>query len=75
MKLSSYPHLVKEWHPTKNGDLKPSEVTKGSDKKVWWLCPNGHPYEAVIEMRTRKDYPMRCQYCTGRKTLNHELFV
>ncbi len=23
MKLSSYPHLVKEWHPTKNGELTP----------------------------------------------------
>ena len=25
--LSSYPELVKEWHPTKNGDLTPKDVT------------------------------------------------
>jgi len=33
MKLSSYPHLVKEWHPTKNGELTPNDFTHGSDKK------------------------------------------
>jgi hypothetical protein len=37
MKLSSIPHLVKEWHPTKNGDLTPDDFTHGSNKKVWWL--------------------------------------
>ena len=36
MKLTPYPHLVKEWHPTKNGDLTPKDVTYGSNKKVWW---------------------------------------
>jgi len=34
-----YPELAKEWHPTKNGDLKPTDVTKGYDKKAWWLFP------------------------------------
>ena len=33
--LSSYPHLVKEWHPTKNGELTPNDFTHGSGKKVW----------------------------------------
>ena len=28
-----YPHIAKQWHPTKNGNLKPSQVTPGSDKK------------------------------------------
>ena len=27
--------LVQEWHPIKNGELTPYEVTPGSDKKVW----------------------------------------
>jgi len=27
-----------EWHPTKNGDLTPNDVSYGSNKKVWWLC-------------------------------------
>lgn len=31
------PELAKEWHPTKNGELTPSSIGFGSDKKVWWL--------------------------------------
>ena len=33
------PELAKQWHPTKNSNLKPTDVTAGSDKKVWWLLP------------------------------------
>ena len=28
--------LAKEWHPTKNGDLTPFDITLGSNKDVWW---------------------------------------
>jgi very-short-patch-repair endonuclease len=51
--LSSYPELVKEWHPTKNGELTPNDFTHGSSKKVWWMCPRGHEYESVINSRTK----------------------
>ena len=33
------PELSKEWHPTKNGDLTPNDITAGKFKPVWWLCP------------------------------------
>ena len=33
---TTHPELCKEWHPTKNGDLKPTDVTAGSDRVVWW---------------------------------------
>lgn len=48
--LATYRKLVKEWHPTKNGDLKPSDFTAGSGQKVWWKCPKGddHEWEARI---------------------------
>ena len=65
--LTEYPEIVSEWHPTKNGELKPDEVTHGSHKKVWWLCPKGHPYDSVIKNRTRKDRPSGCPYCSGNK--------
>ena len=42
------PVLAKEWHPTENGNLKPEDVTPGSGKEVWWLCPEGHPYRMVL---------------------------
>ena len=64
--LSSYPELVKEWHPTKNGDLTPKDVTHGSEKKAWWLCPKGHSYETRIYSRTGK-IKNGCPYCSGRR--------
>ena len=52
-----YPDLAKEWHPTKNGDLNPSDVTPGNNQKVWWKCEKypEHEWEATIYDRTRSD--------------------
>ena len=65
--LSEYPELLREWHPTKNGELKPEKVTHASNKKVWWLCPKGHTYDVNTNSRTRKDKPRGCPYCSGRR--------
>ena len=47
------PEIAKEWHPTKNGDLKPTQVTCKSNKKVWWLCLDcGYEWETTICNRT-----------------------
>jgi DNA-directed RNA polymerase subunit RPC12/RpoP len=62
-----FPKIASEWHPTKNGELKPEEVTHGSDRSVWWLCPKGHEYDSIISGRTRKDRPRGCPYCSGRR--------
>ncbi len=34
-----FPEVAKEWHPTKNGNLTPDDVSFGSKKKIWWQCP------------------------------------
>ena len=47
-----YPDLAKEWHPTKNGDLKPEDFLPTSYTKVWWICEKGHEWEARIDTRT-----------------------
>lgn len=57
----------KEWHPFKNGSLTPSQVTPGSDKKVWWLCKLGHEWESCIYNRTIIKNPKGCPYCSNRK--------
>ena len=54
MNLSSYPHLVKEWHPSKNGDLTPDDFTHATKRKVWWLCSEGHSFETEARNRTRR---------------------
>ena len=60
------PELAKEWHPTKNGDLKPSMVTAKSGKKVWWLGKCGHEWEAIVEQRF---FGRGCPYCSNKKIL------
>lgn len=51
-----YPDIAKQWHPTKNGALKPKHVTKASKKKVWWVCRfnPSHEWEATIANRTTR---------------------
>ena len=63
---SLYPSLVKEWHPTKNGELKPDEVMPGTHKKVWWICAKGHEWKAEIKSRTTG---VGCPYCANKKVL------
>jgi len=48
------PELASEWHPTKNGELLPTQFTAGSSRvKIWWLCPRGHEYQSLITNRSR----------------------
>jgi G:T-mismatch repair DNA endonuclease (very short patch repair protein) len=61
--LESYPGLVSQWHSTRNGDLTPSSFTPGSDKKVWWVCEQGHEWEAIIRNRVNG---RGCPACAGR---------
>lgn len=64
---TTYPKIAKEWHPTKNGKLTPWNVIAGSQKKVWWLCPEGHEYQQSLIKRTSRDYS--CPICSGHKAL------
>ena len=67
---TTYPELAKQWHPTKNGDLTPHDVTAGSQKKVWWKCPDcGKEWEAIINSRTKRINPTGCPICGGAKSV------
>lgn len=58
------PELSKEWHPTKNGDLTPNDITAGKFKPVWWLCPKcGYEWQASPNNRKRG---IGCPCCSGR---------
>ena len=61
-----HPELASEWHPTKNGSLKPEYVRAASNKKYWWLCSKGHEYEMTALNRHNG---MKCPYCSGRRIL------
>jgi len=50
--ITLYPELVKQWHPIKNGSLKPENISYGSDKSIWWICEDGHEWIAAAKTRT-----------------------
>ena len=62
-----FPHIAKEWHPQRNGTLKPEDVSPFSNRKVWWMCKKGHEWQAVINLRTSRN--TRCPFCSNRKVL------
>ena len=71
--LACFPEIASQWHPTKNGDMKPEDVLPKSGKKHWWLCSEGHEWEAVTSSRTSKDR-RGCPYCAGQlPTPTHNL--
>ena len=48
-----FPELAMEWDYERNGDLTPENVSYGSNKKVWWICPKcGQSYQKKIGNRT-----------------------
>ena len=68
------PDLAAQWHPKKNGDLTPRDVSPGSVKRVWWLYSYDDPetgnhydfgWDATINDRVTKD--SGCPYLAGKK--------
>lgn len=65
---TTHPHLAKQWHPTKNGDLTPRDVSRGKGMRVWWQCEEGHVWSASIKQRATAE-PTDCPICYGRRSL------
>jgi len=62
------PSLVKEWHPSANGNLTPRNVKMNYAKKVWWLCRDSHKWKATIRCRMkRNDCPICEKEATNKK--------
>ncbi|MGN7187013.1 zinc-ribbon domain-containing protein [Microbacterium enclense] len=61
------PKVAVWWHPSRNEGLTPDDVSRGSHRKVWWLCDSGHEWDSTIKGRTS----MRtgCPVCSGRRTV------
>ena len=59
--------LIREWHPTKNGNLKLHMFAKAASDQMWWLCEQGHEWQASIATRQRTG----CPYCANKKVLKH----
>lgn len=60
------PDLASQWHPTRNGDLQPTDVTIHNGNNVWWICDKGHEWSAKIANRSDGN---NCPVCVGKKVL------
>ncbi|MBB2903574.1 putative Zn-finger protein [Kineococcus radiotolerans] len=49
---TTHPHLLPQWHPTRNGDLSPTDLTAGSGRRVWWRCEQQHEWATTAASRT-----------------------
>lgn len=60
------PTLASEWNYEKNGELTPTSITDGSNKKVWWTCSKcGNEWQAVVEKRNKGK--CNCPNCKKNK--------
>jgi hypothetical protein len=57
------PDLAAQWNHEKNGTLRPEDVPAGDHRKVWWRCPKGHEWRAVIASRNQG---YGCPCCAGQ---------
>jgi len=64
---SAHPDIAAQWHPEKNGTLRPETITPKSNKRVWWVCERGHEYQALVSQRTFRH--TGCPYCSGKRVL------
>ena len=62
-----YPEIAAQWDYSKNEERSPEAVFPYSNKKKWWLCPNGHSYEMQVVKRTKRGY--NCPFCSGERVL------
>ncbi|MDQ3366487.1 MAG: zinc-ribbon domain-containing protein [Myxococcota bacterium] len=56
------PNVAAEWHPTRNA-IAPMEIRADHVMNAWWVCPNGHEYQATVRARTQGN--RQCSTCYG----------
>jgi Probable Zinc-ribbon domain len=61
------PELAAQWHPARNGPLRPTDVIVGSTRTVWWRCPvaRDHVWQTTCHARATMDEG--CPFCANRQ--------
>ncbi len=57
--------IARQWHPTRNGALRPCDVVATSTRAVWWRCPRGPDHEWEAKLVDRTSGGNGCPYCRG----------
>lgn len=60
------PSIARQWHPTRNGDLSPRDVTAQSNRAVWWRCEKYPHHEWQSDIAGRRRRP-NCPFCSNKK--------
>lgn len=58
----THPNLSKEW--SSKNDFQPTEISSGSNKKIWWKCSHDHEWLASPNNRSKG---RGCPYCGNKK--------
>ncbi|MFJ6771670.1 zinc-ribbon domain-containing protein [Kitasatospora sp. NPDC091257] len=63
---AKHPDAARLWHPTRNGDLTPDQVTPAAKQKVWWKCQKGadHEWQREVYQTTAG---VGCPFCANRR--------
>lgn len=56
------PELLQEWHISRNKDINAREVSCNHSDRLWWLCRNGHEWQATIRARLSG---RGCPFCSS----------
>ncbi|MCO6414068.1 MAG: zinc-ribbon domain-containing protein [Thiogranum sp.] len=63
-----YPLIAAQWHPTRNGRIKPDMVRPQSNEKFWFICEHGHEHLAAVYSKTHGG--SGCPVCAGKRVTN-----
>ena len=61
-----WPEIADQWHPEKNGTVRPEMVSAVSGKRVWWICGLGHEWRTSVACRVKGS---GCPVCAGKQIL------
>ena len=61
---SNFEEVASEWDYEKNYPLKPTQVTFGSNKRVYWKCEKGHSWRSAVYKRTLNKH--NCPICCNQ---------
>ena len=65
---TTHPKILVYWHPTKNSEISPTQITAGSHKELWWLGTCGHEWKSRV--RTDRFLAGKgCPICRGLKVV------
>ena len=49
---NTFPEFVDEWHPSKNGEHTPDNISFGNRTiDIWWICDRGHEWVSTANRR------------------------